>query len=90
MLMLMKHFTGEHFHTAYAEAVARVKSEEYYVKMMQAWYFATLLATNYGEALPYLEEKRLPAWVHNKAIQKATESRRISEDTKAYLRTMKV
>ena len=90
MLMLMKHFVGEHFHTVYAEAVARVQSEEYYIKMMQAWYFATLLATNYEHALPFLAEKRLPAWVHNKAIQKATESRRISEDIKAYLRQMKV
>ncbi|MBQ8449279.1 MAG: DNA alkylation repair protein [Clostridia bacterium] len=90
MLMLMKHFVGEHLHTAYAEAVARVQSEEYYIKMMQAWYFATLLATNYEHALPFLAEKRLPAWVHNKAIQKATESRRISEDIKAYLRQMKV
>lgn len=90
MLMLMKHFTGKHFHTAYAEAVARVQSEEYYVKMMQAWYFATLLATNYEFALPFLLEKRLPAWVHNKAIQKAIESRRISEDVKAHLRGLKV
>ena len=90
MLMLMKHFTCEHFHTAYAEAVARVQSEEYYVKMMQTWYFATLLATNYEYALPFLLEKRLPAWVHNKAIQKATESRRISEDVKAHLRGLKV
>lgn len=90
MLMLMKHFTGEQFRAEYADAVAAVQSEEYYVKMMQAWYFATLLATNYEHALPYLTEKRLPAWVHNKAIQKATESYRISEDTKAYLRTIKV
>jgi hypothetical protein len=90
MLMLMKHFLGEHFRTEYADAVAAVKSEEYYVKMMQAWYFATALAENYEEILPYLTEKRLPEWVHNKAIQKAIESRRISEDVKAYLRTLKV
>ncbi len=90
MLMLMKHFLGEHFRAEYAEMTAAVESEEYYVKMMQAWYFATALAENYGEVLPYLEEKRLSPWVHNKTIQKATESRRISEDTKAYLRTLKV
>ena len=90
MLMLMKHFLGERFRAEYADAVAAVKSDEYYVKMMQAWYFATALAENYEAVLPYLTEKRLPAWVHNKAIQKATESRRISEDTKTYLRTLKV
>jgi 3-methyladenine DNA glycosylase AlkD len=90
MLMLMKHFLGEHFRTEYADAVAAVKSEEYYVKMMQAWYFATALAENYEEILPYLTENRLPDWVHNKTIQKAIESRRISEDIKTYLRTLKV
>jgi hypothetical protein len=58
--------------------------------MMQAWYFATALAENYEEILPYLTEKRLPDWVHNKAIQKCIESRRISEDIKTYLRTLKV
>ena len=90
MLMLMKHFLGEHFRAEYADAVAAVRSEEYYIKMMQAWYFATALAENYESVLPYLTEKRLPEWVHNKAIQKAIESRRISEDIKTYLRTLKV
>ena len=90
MLMLMKHFLGKDFRTEYADAVAAVKSEEYYIKMMQAWYFATALAENYESVLPYITEKRLPTWVHNKAIQKATESRRISEDIKTYLRTLKV
>ena len=90
MLMLMKHFLGKQFRAEYADAVAAVKSEEYYVKMMQAWYFATALAENYEEILPYLTEKRLPDWVHNKTIQKAIESRRISEDIKTYLRTLKV
>ena len=90
MLMLMKHFLGEHFRTEYADAVANIKSEEYYIKMMQAWYFATALAENYDDVLPYLTGKRLPEWVHNKTIQKAIESRRISEETKAYLRTLKV
>jgi 3-methyladenine DNA glycosylase AlkD len=90
MLMLMKHFLGKHFRAEYADAVAAVKSEEYYVKMMQAWYFATALAENYEDVLPYIEEKRLPDWVHNKAIQKSIESRRISEDIKTYLRTLKV
>jgi hypothetical protein len=88
--MLMKHFLGEHFRAEYADAVSAVKSEEYYVKMMQAWYFATALAENYEDVLPYLTEKRLPDWVHNKTIQKAIESRRISEDIKTYLRTLKV
>ena len=81
---------ASHFRAEYADAVATVKSEEYYVKMMQAWYFATALAENYEDVLPYIEEKRLLDWVHNKAIQKSIESRRISEDIKTYLRTLKV
>ena len=70
--------------------VAEVRSEEYYVNMMIAWYFATALAKQYELVLPYLEEKKLADWVHNKAIQKSVESYRISDEQKAYLKTLKV
>ena len=70
--------------------VAAVKSEEYYVNMMIAWYFATALAKQYELVLPYLEEKKLDDWVHNKAIQKSIESYRITDEQKVYLRSLKV
>lgn len=70
--------------------VAGVSGEDYYVRMMQAWFFATALTKCYDRALPYLHERRLSPWVHNKAIQKATESRLVGADTKAYLRTLKI
>ena len=90
MLMLMKYFLDERFQTDYLDAVAGVQSEEYYVRMMQAWFFATALSKQYDAALIYIKEKRLDKWVHNKTIQKAVESRRISEGQKAYLRTLKI
>ncbi|MBE6586921.1 MAG: DNA alkylation repair protein [Ruminococcaceae bacterium] len=87
--LLMRHFLGEDFKTEYAERVAAVTSDEYYVNMMQAWYFATALAYQPEAILPYFEERRLPAWVHNKAIQKARESYRIPKEHKEYLKTLK-
>lgn len=88
--MLMEHFLNEEFDSAYPEMIARIRSEEYYVKMMIAWYFATALAKQYEAVLPYLEEHRLDTWIQNKAIQKALESYRISPEKKEYLRRMKV
>ena len=88
--MLMQHFLDERFNREYADMVAEVRSEEYYVNMMIAWYFATALAKQYELVLPYLEEKKLADWVHNKAIQKSVESYRISDEQKAYLKTLKV
>ena len=88
--MLMQHFLDERFDLEYADMVAEVRSEEYYVNMMIAWYFATALAKQYESALPYLEERKLADWVHNKAIQKSVESYRITDEQKAYLRTLKV
>ena len=88
--MLMQHFLNERFDTKYADMVAKVKSEEYYIKMMIAWYFATALAKQYESILPYLEEKKLDDWTHNKAIQKSVESYRITDEQKAYLKTLKV
>ena len=88
--MLMQYFLDERFNTKYADMAAELRSEEYYVNMMIAWYFATALAKQYEQVLPYLEEKRLDAWVHNKAIQKSVESYRITEEQKAYLKTLKI
>lgn len=87
--MLMSFYLDEQFDPAYPALVAGVKSEEYYVNMMIAWYFATALAKQYDAVRPYMEERRLEPWTHNKAIQKAIESRRITDEQKAYLRTLK-
>lgn len=87
--MLMSHFLDEDFNVEYAEKVAKVKNEDYYVKMMVAWYFATALAKQYDSIIPYIENRVLEPWTHNKTIQKAIESYRISDEQKAYLRTLK-
>lgn len=88
--MLMRHFLGEAFQPQQLQLVADIRSEAYYVNMMVAWYFATALCKQQAAALPFIEEKRLPAWTHNKAIQKSVESRRIDHTTKAYLKTLKL
>ena len=87
--MLMQHFLDARFDVRYPRMVAEVRSGEYYVNMMIAWYFATALAKQYEAVLPFLEEKRLARWVHNKAIQKSVESRRITAEQKAYLKSLK-
>ena len=88
--MLMQHFLDERFDPEYPEMAAGIRSQEYYVNMMIAWYFATALAKQYDRILPYLEEKRLAPWVHNKTIQKCAESYRITEERKAYLKTLRI
>lgn len=88
--MLMSGFLDDRFLPEYADRVAAVRSDEYYVKMMAAWYFATALAKQYEAVLPYITEHRLDTWTHNKAIQKALESNRITPERKAYLRTLKI
>ena len=87
--MLMKYFLDEAFLPKYPALVASIQSEEYYVKMVVAWYFATALAKQYDAVLPYIEEHRLDAWTHNKTIQKAVESYRILPEQKLYLKTLK-
>lgn len=87
--MLMEHFLGEDFSGEYPERVSKIESEEYYIRMMQAWYFATALAKQYDAVLPFIENRSLEKWTHNKAIQKATESFRITEEKKNYLRTLR-
>ena len=87
--MLMNEFLGDDFRKEYPELVADKKGEDYYLKMMIAWYFATALAKKYDETVPFLEEHRLDEWVHKKAIQKALESYRVSEEHKEYLRSLR-
>ncbi len=87
--MLMTHFLDEDFKKEYLEMVANIHSEEYYVKMVIAWFFATALTKQWDYAVIYLENNRLDVWVHNKTIQKARESLRILEDKKGYLKGLK-
>ena len=88
--MLLSFYWGGDFQREYLDWAAALQREEYYVKMMVAWYFATALAKEYAVTLPYLQAHRLDPWTHNKAIQKAVESTRVSPEHKAYLRTLKV
>ena len=88
--MLMQHYLDKRFDFKYADMVAAVRSKEYYINMMIAWYFATALAKQYVSILPYLEGKKLDDWTHNKTIQKSVESNRITAEQKAYLKTLKV
>lgn len=88
VVILIKYFLDENFLPEYAKAVVEIKSDEYYIDMARAWYFATALAKQRAEILPYFEEKRLDAWTHNKAIRKSIESCRISPEDKEYLRKL--
>ena len=88
--MLMQHFLDEDFDPSYSALVAALRSEEYYVNMMIAWYFATALAKQYEAAVRYIEEGKLDPWTHNKAIQKAVESYRISPEKKEYLKSLRL
>ncbi len=89
MGILLKLFLDEDFKAEHLKWVADVQSEEYYIRMMQAWYFATALSKQYDSAVVYLIEGRLDLWTHNKTIQKAVESYRIDKETKVYLKTLK-
>ena len=88
--MLMEHFLDEDFDIIYPETVSNIRSDEYYVNMMIAWYFATALAKRYESVLTFIENRSLEIWTHNKAIQKAVESYRISTDRKTYLKELRV
>lgn len=88
--MLMRHFLDDEFDTEQMELVVSVDSEEYYVRMMQAWYIATALAKQFDAAYEVIKEKRLPKWTHNKSIQKAVESYRITDEQKALLKTCRI
>ncbi len=87
--MLMSYFLDAEFDTAYLDRVSKIQSEEYYINMMSAWFFATALAKQWEGTFPYIAEYRLPFWVHNKSIQKAVESYRITDEQKNCLKTFK-
>ncbi len=84
--MLMRLYLDADFDPEYVRIVAEVKSNEYYVNMMIAWYMATALAKQWDAVIPYIEEHRMPDWVHRKTIQKAVESYRITDEQKRYLK----
>ncbi len=88
--MLMEHFLEADFTKKLPEKVAGIRSEEYYINMMKAWYFATALAKQYEAVIPFIENRKLDTWSHNKAIQKSIESRRISPAQKEYLKSLKI
>lgn len=88
--MLMSHYLDEDFNEEYLEIPAKIRSGEYYVNMMTAWFFATALAKQWESVIPYIEKKRLDKWTHNKTIQKAVESYRITDEQKAYLKSLKI
>ncbi len=87
--MLMNHYLDDKFEPKYLSMVAGVKSEEYYINMMIAWYFATAMAKQYEATVPYIEEKRLSPWVHRKTISKCVDSYRITPEQKEYLKTFR-
>ena len=88
--MLMSHYLDDDFKKEYLKIPAIIKSEEYYVNMMVAWFFATALAKQWESTIPYIEKKKLDKWTHNKTIQKAIESYRITDEKKDYLRSLKI
>lgn len=88
--MLMSYFLDDEFRVDILNSVAGIRSDEYYINMMIAWFFATALAKQYDATLPFIENNRLDMWVHNKTIQKAVESYRITPEQKAYLKTLKI
>ena len=90
MLLLMKYFLDDDFKTEYLELVAQIRSDEYYVNMMIAWLFAEALVKQWEAAVTFINDKKLAAWTHNKAIQKACESFRISPEKKDYLKSLKI
>lgn len=88
--MLMRYFLDENFNSDYLKLISTVKSDEYYINMMIAWFYATALAKQWEDTICVIENKVLDKWIHNKSIQKAVESRRISEDKKEYLKELKI
>ena len=87
--MLMRNYLDKDFKPEYLELVSNIKSKEYYVNMMIAWFFATALAKQYESTIPYIENNKLDIWVHNKTIQKSVESYRVTDEHKDYLRSLR-
>ena len=90
LVMLMKHYLDENFQPRYLEKANSVTSDSYYVEMAKAWFFAEALTKQYKSTISYLTEKRLPVWVHNKTISKASDSFRIPKETKNFLKTLRI
>lgn len=90
MNVFMREFLGDDFCEIYPEMISKKQGDDYYLKMMIAWYFATALAKKYDEVITFFEQRKLEPWTHNKAIQKALESFRVCNEHKEYLRTLKV
>ena len=88
--MLMQHFLDDAYCEQYSKMVVKLRSSEYYINMMIAWYFATALAKQYKSTISFIEKKQLDTWTHNKAIQKSIESNRITQNQKKYLRSLKI
>ena len=88
--MLLALYLDDSFKEEYLELVSKVKSDEYFINMMIAWYFATALVKQWDTSIKYIEEKKLSSWVHNKTIQKAVESYRITDEQKTYLKSLKI
>lgn len=88
--LLMRFYLGDTFNQKYADMVLKVQSDEYYINMMRAWYFATALAKNWDSVIDIIENKKLDTWTHNKTIQKSIESFRISNNQKQYLKKLKI
>ncbi|MGI6739163.1 MAG: DNA alkylation repair protein [Christensenellales bacterium] len=86
--MLMKYYLDDYFDEEYIELVCNIQSDEYYVNMCIAWYFATALAKQYSFAIPVLEENKLSTWTNNKTVEKALDSYRISDDKKQYIKSL--
>ncbi|MDD6920056.1 MAG: DNA alkylation repair protein [Eubacteriales bacterium] len=89
VVMLMSHFLDRDFSKEYLKSVADIKTDEYYLQMVIAWYFATALAKQWDDTIVYIENNIMDEWIHNKTIQKARESRRVSDEQKEYLKTLK-
>ena len=90
IVTLLGFYLDDAFEPEMLQLVANVRSEEYYVNMAVAWYFSMALVKQYDAMLPYIQNRVLEPWTHNKSIQKAIESRRIPQETKAYLRGLKI
>lgn len=90
VVTLMKFFMNERLDEKHLKLISSIKSDEYYINMAIAWYFATALSSNWEMVIPYIEKQKLDKWIHNKTVQKAVESYRITKEQKEYLKTLKL
>lgn len=90
IVTLMKFFMNERLDKKHLKLISSIKSDEYYINMAIAWYFATALSSNWDLVIPYIENLKLDKWIHNKTIQKSVESYRITPEQKTYIKTLKI